>query len=235
MIGTEDSDRLYTVQLEKKFGTPTLTYVPDSAQRLTKKKTLTSQQDKNTESVNKPDQDPNISDANNVNKDSEVKIGGYYNPELLPDYLPNDFDLKKDKLVQHNVIDVDGKLIPCWDNFNKLRPGTLVLCIVSLHVWNIANRDGRFKRFYTLNAHSVRVLKESPMPPTTAIKSLPCDTSPSDAAETISAQEEFDSFSTKKRMKTRTENIPQASSSKNTDKRIKKPSKAPDIQMDIGL
>jgi len=67
-----------------------------------------------------------------------VKIGGYYSPELLPDYLP--------KLIQHNVINADGKLILCWDNFNKLCPGTLVLCVISLHVWNIANRDGRFKR-----------------------------------------------------------------------------------------
>jgi len=77
---------------------------------------------------------------------AEVKLGGYYEPMLLPDYVDHDFDLKVDKLVQHNVIDSKGKLIPCWDNLDKLRPGTLVLCVVSLHIWNIANRDNHFKR-----------------------------------------------------------------------------------------
>ena len=79
-------------------------------------------------------------------KVAEVKLKGYYEPMLLPDYLPHDFDLKIDKLVQHNIIDSKGKLIPCWDNLDKLRPGTLVLCVVSLHVWNIPNRDNWFRR-----------------------------------------------------------------------------------------
>ena len=115
---------------------------------------------------------------------AEVKVGKYYEPSLLPDYSPNDFNLKKDKLVQQNVIGCDDKLILCWDNFNRLWPGTLVVCVISLRVWNIAigsQQEGRFKRvslaiscsksllkttqFYTLNAQSVRVLKDSLSPP----------------------------------------------------------------------
>ena len=82
-----------------------------------------------------------------------MKLGGYYDPELLPNYLPHNFALENDKLVQHNIIDPDGKLIPCWNNSKQLRPGTLVLCVVSLHVWNIASRDDRkvFKRVRGIN------------------------------------------------------------------------------------
>jgi hypothetical protein len=49
-------------------------------------------------------------------------------------------------LVQHNIIDEDENLVPCWTLYHRLRPGTLVLCKVTLHGWNIGNRDGKFKR-----------------------------------------------------------------------------------------
>jgi len=67
----------------------------------------------------------------------EVKVSGYYSPELLPDCLPHDFHLEHDKLVQHNVVDVNGDLILCWNNAAQLCEGTLVLCIITLHTWNI--------------------------------------------------------------------------------------------------
>ena len=163
---------------------------------------------------------------------AKVKLGNYYKPSLLPDYSPNDFNLKNDKLVQQNIIGSDDKLIPCWDNFNRLRPGTLVLCIVSLRVWNIGignRQEGRFKRvsltvscsnlllnttqIYTLNAQSVRVLKDSSMPTIVPpakkrIRALSPSTAPSDA------QDEFDKFSPMKKIKTDAENVPRTNSSK---------------------
>jgi len=71
----------------------------------------------------------------------EIKIGGYYDPTLLPDYMPHGFQLKQDKLVQNNIVDSEDKLVPCWDNLNRLRPRTLVICVVTLNVWNIAFGD----------------------------------------------------------------------------------------------
>ena len=76
----------------------------------------------------------------------EVKVGSYYDPALLPDYRPELFDLDKDKLVQHNIVDEEEKLVPCWSLYDKLHPGTLVLCKVTLHGWNIGSHDGKFKR-----------------------------------------------------------------------------------------
>jgi len=76
----------------------------------------------------------------------EVKVGGYYDAALLPDFNANIFHLDKDRLVQHNIIDEDEKLVPCWTLYDRLRPGTLVLCKVTLHGWNIGTRDGKFKR-----------------------------------------------------------------------------------------
>jgi hypothetical protein len=87
----------------------------------------------------------------------EIKLGGYYSPELLPDHSPHDFNLEHDKLIQHNIIDTDGELIPCWNNATELREGSLVLVIATIHTWNIANqgREGykKFKRVRVIIFH----------------------------------------------------------------------------------
>jgi hypothetical protein len=75
-----------------------------------------------------------------------VKISAYYDPALLPDFLSCNFELEKDRLVHHNIIDEDENLVPCWTLYHRLRPRTLVLCKVTLHGWNIGNCDGKFKR-----------------------------------------------------------------------------------------
>ena len=67
----------------------------------------------------------------------EVKLGGYYSLELLPNYLPHKFHLKHDKLVQHNIVDTNGELIPFWNNSVQLCEGTLLLLLIMLHTWNI--------------------------------------------------------------------------------------------------
>lgn len=74
------------------------------------------------------------------------KVGGYYDPALLPDYRPELFDLEKDKLIQHNIVDEEDQIVPCWSLYDRLRPGTLLLCKVTLHGWNIGIREGKFKR-----------------------------------------------------------------------------------------
>jgi len=137
---------------------PPTTYVPDAPQRL-KKRTVGSQEEKAANDQKQPENDdqqrkspldPYRYGNAHLSTAQEVKIGGYYSPELLPDYLPHDFHLEHDKLVQHNVVDVNGDLIPCWNNAAQLREGTLILCVVTLHTWNIpgTGREGykNFKR-----------------------------------------------------------------------------------------
>ena len=86
-----------------------------------------------------------------------MKVGGYYDPARLPDFRASLFDLDKDRLVQHNIIDEDEKLVPCWTLYDRLRPGTFVLCKVALHGWNIGNRDGKFKRVRSMPVKILRI------------------------------------------------------------------------------
>jgi hypothetical protein len=60
----------------------------------------------------------------------------------LPDYSPEGFALIKNKLVQHDMTDINNFLIPAWEIETALRPGTVVLVSASLHVYNIDNSKG---------------------------------------------------------------------------------------------
>ena len=68
-----------------------------------------------------------------------VVVGAYYEPSLLPDYSTEKFALVKNKLVQHNFMDIDDHLIPAWDLEEGLHPGTVVLILATLHIYNINN------------------------------------------------------------------------------------------------
>ena len=65
------------------------------------------------------------------------------------------------------------------------------------------------KQYYTLDARSIRVLRESSLPEPTTYKAYPLD--PSNNAETlaISVEDEFDNFTSKKRRESRTEITPE--------------------------
>lgn len=75
-----------------------------------------------------------------------LKVGRYYDLALLPDYQPQLFDLDKDKLIQHNIMDKEDQIIPCWSLYDRLHLGMLLLCKVTLHAWNIGTHEGKFKR-----------------------------------------------------------------------------------------
>jgi hypothetical protein len=123
---------------------PPASYVPDAPQRL-KKRRVGSEQEKAANEKKKANEDkermsrfnPYSTNPTHLSTAKEVKLGGYYSPELLPDYLPHEFNLEHDKLVQHNIVDTSGELIPCWNNSVQLREGTLILCLITLHTWNI--------------------------------------------------------------------------------------------------
>ena len=70
-----------------------------------------------------------------------VVVGGFYEPSLLPDYSPDIFRLVKNKLVQHDISDIDNCLIPAWKIEQGLRPGMVILVLATLHIYNIDNTN----------------------------------------------------------------------------------------------
>ncbi|KAJ7436015.1 hypothetical protein B0H11DRAFT_1755436 [Mycena galericulata] len=97
-------------------------------------------------------------------REASAYIGAHYEPALLPDFGGDYFNLVKAKLVQHDIRDVNNNLIPPWDLYDALKPGTLVLVLVTLHCFNMVDDGGKERKerkIYQMNAHSIRVLAES--------------------------------------------------------------------------
>lgn len=94
---------------------------------------------------------------------SDIKLGAFYNPRLLPDYGGPFFAHVKSKLIQLDVRDGtptgNNALIPPWKFYDWLKPGTLVMVQASLHIFLMTDTD--FKagnaRPKKRKVHSVRV------------------------------------------------------------------------------
>jgi len=67
--------------------------------------------------------------------------GAYYDPHLLPDFGGPAFRLVNAKLLQREIVDAEGNLIPPWEMYDKLRPGTLVLMKVQLLTFELPDRQ----------------------------------------------------------------------------------------------
>ncbi|KAJ7459324.1 hypothetical protein FB451DRAFT_1046152 [Mycena latifolia] len=91
----------------------------------------------------------------------EIKLGAHYEPSLLPDYGGSFFNHVKSKLVQHDVRDKNNVLIPPWRYYEELKPGTFVLVLATLHCYNMVDDNGKVRKIYQVNAHSIRILDES--------------------------------------------------------------------------
>ncbi|KAJ7663749.1 hypothetical protein DFH06DRAFT_986320, partial [Mycena polygramma] len=94
----------------------------------------------------------------------DIKLGAHYEPALLQDYGGSYFNHIKSKLVQLDVRDTQNNLIPPWKFYDALKPGTLVLALVSLHCFTMNDESGKEakqRKIYQVNAHSIRVLSES--------------------------------------------------------------------------
>jgi hypothetical protein len=70
-------------------------------------------------------------------EEQDIYVGAHYDPHLLSDYGGNLFHHHAAKLMQHNVRDIDLHLIPPWEYYDKLHPGTMVLCNVMLHLYQM--------------------------------------------------------------------------------------------------
>jgi hypothetical protein len=73
---------------------------------------------------------------------------------MLPDHRGPLFKQKKAMLIQNNICDRSGELIPPWQMFDKLRPGTLILVKATLlcWLWN-DEKTGRDKKVPSLPLH----------------------------------------------------------------------------------
>ncbi|TEB16188.1 hypothetical protein FA13DRAFT_1650839 [Coprinellus micaceus] len=75
--------------------------------------------------------------------DSEARVGALYEPRTLPDYTGHPcFQLERKKLLQHDVRDLNNKLIHPKDYWAALRPGTLLLIKATLHVYLVKGTGG---------------------------------------------------------------------------------------------
>ncbi|KAJ7883230.1 hypothetical protein B0H14DRAFT_2565020 [Mycena olivaceomarginata] len=96
--------------------------------------------------------------------DDEIKLGAFYDTRLVEDCKDPYFRLVNAQLQQLDISDAENKLIPPWKNYDPLRPGSLILALVSIHMYTFksnGNDRDRDRKYFQLNAHTIRVLDES--------------------------------------------------------------------------
>ncbi|KAJ8518863.1 hypothetical protein ONZ45_g4092 [Pleurotus djamor] len=103
-------------------------------------------------------EDATMSSQNDKTPWSDVREGAVYDPVCLSDYGGPYFQLQKNKVAQQSFYDINNKLIPPWETYEKLRTGTLVVVNVALSCY-ISQREKR--KFYTIKLQKLRVLAES--------------------------------------------------------------------------
>jgi hypothetical protein len=76
----------------------------------------------------------------------EIRLGAFYDPGLLEDYGGAYFDHERAKLVQHDVRYKANQLIPPWEYYEALKPGTLVLILATLHCYIMQDDSGKDRK-----------------------------------------------------------------------------------------
>jgi hypothetical protein len=141
-----------------------------------------------------------------------------------------------DKLIQYDICDDDGDLIPIWLIEHGLRPGTVVMISAELHVYHIKNENGAGFRqvrgldlftiscfhvkqrwwFFQVSAEKIRVLAK-------ALQYLdPVTTTGNDAQSTSNAVglaliNDFTSYRSRKRKAVKTEEEPKSKKGKHAE------------------
>jgi len=82
-----------------------------------------------------------LADGQEVKEVIEYKVGQLYEPNRLSDYGGQLFRNSECKLVQHEILDMNHKIIPPWDQYAALRTGTLVMATVTLHSFTMKVKD----------------------------------------------------------------------------------------------
>ncbi|TEB31227.1 hypothetical protein FA13DRAFT_1791516 [Coprinellus micaceus] len=96
-----------------------------------------------------------------------AQVGDLYDPATQRDYTGPGFELEEAKLVQRDVRDIQGRLVHPKNYHDVLRPGSLLLINATLHCFIMPpnDRNKRERKFYQINAHSVRVVAVSDLEP----------------------------------------------------------------------
>jgi hypothetical protein len=83
-----------------------------------------------------------------TSKANQLELDTRHDPYVLSDYGGGLFKHTNAKLIQLDIRDVDNKLIPPQKWYEALRPGTLVLATVTLHVYVMPDdrRTGEVKK-----------------------------------------------------------------------------------------
>ena len=69
----------------------------------------------------------------------DIKLKALYDPGLLYDYGGPVFDHRLARLRQRNIV-------PPWDEYSELWPGTVVLMKITLHTYSMNNENGRLRK-----------------------------------------------------------------------------------------
>ncbi|KAJ7177012.1 hypothetical protein C8R46DRAFT_1030227 [Mycena filopes] len=163
--GSSNNDVMILTMLPK-YGIPSAAGAP-KAKRLTKR-ALDEVDDDPDSAAPQPNIAPDIPATARTsprpNSEEDIKLGAFYDPFLLEDYGGDYFNHIKAKLVQLDVRGVDNELIPPWEFYSALKPGTLILALCSFHCYNMVDTGGKEikeRRIYQMTAHSIRILAES--------------------------------------------------------------------------
>ncbi|KAJ7233262.1 hypothetical protein B0H12DRAFT_1076641 [Mycena haematopus] len=99
-----------------------------------------------------------------IPSDDKIQLGAFYDPRLLEDFGGPMFKFVNGKLRQLDIRDAENKLIPPWKQYSALRPGSLIIALVSLHMYTFKS-DGqdrsRDRKHFQLEAHTIKVIDES--------------------------------------------------------------------------
>ncbi|KAG1736160.1 uncharacterized protein EDB91DRAFT_1083488 [Suillus paluster] len=96
----------------------------------------------------------------------EVFQGAHYNPRILPDYRGSYFQLRQNMLKQLNIYDTPEnnlQLVPMHETYSKLRPGTLILAVCNVHVYNLI-QNGQPTSTFKLSIQAIKILDASDEP-----------------------------------------------------------------------
>ncbi|KAK7037890.1 hypothetical protein R3P38DRAFT_2770252 [Favolaschia claudopus] len=140
---------------------------------------------------------------------SQIRVGAFYDPRLLCDYGGEYFRQVKARLIQLDVRDATSRregdqedpLVPPWEFYERLRPGTLVLVDASLHVFVMNDTDSKGairpkkRKIYQINAHSIKILANSDFPVEERKILIPRGFEGNSAAVASPPPQEFSSFS----------------------------------------
>ncbi|KAL0060393.1 hypothetical protein AAF712_012844, partial [Marasmius tenuissimus] len=107
-----------------------------------------------------------------------VRVGAKYSPWTVPGYGGGRFRQRFAQVIQLDWRDARNQLIPPWNAWDDLRPGTLVMATVVFNVYVMPAKDPSMpkRKIYQALVKSLRVLGRSDIPTTKPLRSCETDT-----------------------------------------------------------